>query len=94
MNTEQNNQYQNEQSEFNHVFVRKPRSSKSRLVLVLLSFFLGGLGVDRFYAGRIGLGLAKLFFGWMTLGIWALVDLILAICGQQKDSDGLRITEW
>ena len=32
-------------------------SSKSRLVALLLCFFLGGLGVHRFYAGKIGTGI-------------------------------------
>jgi len=65
-------------------------SDKSFIVLVLLSFFGGGLGLDRFYAGHIGLGILKL----LTLGgcvIWALVDLIIAITGNFKDEKGLPI---
>jgi TM2 domain-containing membrane protein YozV len=56
-------------------------------VAVLLSLFVGGLGVDRFYLGYTGLGIAKL----LTLGgcgIWALIDLILIIMGKLKDADG------
>ena len=37
-------------------------SSKSRLALTLFAFFLGYLGVDRFYGGRILLGILKLYF--------------------------------
>ncbi|TNK81645.1 hypothetical protein C4M96_04845, partial [Mycoplasmopsis pullorum] len=44
-------------------------SNKSRVVLVILSFFLGALAIDRFYAGRIGLGIAKLLLGVFTLYI-------------------------
>lgn len=57
------------------------------LVAVLLSFFLGSLGVDRFYLGFVGLGILKL----LTLGgcgIWWLIDLILLISGKTRDANG------
>ena len=43
------------------------------------AFFLGGFGVDRFMRGQIGIGVCKLFLGWLTLGIWPLVDFIIAL---------------
>ena len=61
------------------------------LTLVLLSFFLGCLGVDRFYVGQTGLGIAKL----LTIGgcgIWALIDFIFILLGKFKDKDGNYIT--
>lgn len=50
---------------------------KSKTTTLLLSIFLGGLGADRFYIGDIGLGVAKLLFGWFTFGIWPLVDIFM-----------------
>ncbi len=42
----------------------------------VLSLVLGGLGVDRFYLGKVGTGILKLItFG--GLGLWYLIDLIL-----------------
>ena len=51
--------------------------TKSPVTVILLSIFLGGLGVDRFYIGDIGLGVAKLLLGWLTFGIWPLIDIFL-----------------
>lgn len=53
-------------------------SLKSTPVTICLAFFLGGFGVDRFYIGDIGLGVAKLLLGWLTFGIWPFVDIFVS----------------
>jgi TM2 domain-containing membrane protein YozV len=68
-------------------------SIKSRMVATLLCFFLGGLGVHRFYAGKIGTGILWLFTGG-ALGIGWLVDFIMIVAGSFKDSDGYVISNW
>ncbi|MGX2970912.1 NINE protein [Helicobacter sp. T3_23-1059] len=59
---------------------------KSCVVGLLLGLFLGGLGADRFYKGDIGLGVVKLLFCWLTLGIWAIIDLFLVWKGIKRDN--------
>jgi TM2 domain-containing membrane protein YozV len=67
-------------------------SEKKRLVAFLLCFFLGGIGVHRFYVGKVGSGIAQIVtFG--GFGIWWLVDFIMILCGKFKDKDGSALTE-
>jgi hypothetical protein len=69
-------------------------SPKSRTVATILGFFLGSLGVDRFYLGNVGMGVCKLLFGWATLFIWPLIDWIVIISGAAHDGQGLPVTNW
>ena len=70
-----------------------PISEKSRLATTLFAWFLGVLGVHRFYLGKIGSGIAMLFTVG-GLGIWALVDFIMAVSGKMKDKEGKLIANW
>ena len=68
----------------------KTTSTTDWLTLFLLTFFVGVLGVHRFYVGKIGTGfLMLLTLG--GLGVWFLVDLILVVTGQFTNKDGQKI---
>ena len=63
------------------------KSEKDWLTTLLLSLFLGTLGVHRFYTGKIGTGILQL----VTVGccgIWTLIDIIMIATGNFKDKDG------
>jgi len=68
-------------------------SQKSRLVALLLCWFLGYFGAHRFYVNKYGTAVLML----VTLGgagIWWLVDLILIAVGSFRDSRGQRVYRW
>ena len=65
-------------------------STTDWLTLFLLTFFVGVLGVHRFYVGKIGTGVLMLItLG--GLGVWFLVDLLLVVTGQFTNKDGQKI---
>lgn len=57
---------------------------KNPTTALILSIFLGTLGVDRFYIGHVGLGVAKLLLAWLTFGIWTIIDWFLIINATKK----------
>jgi len=65
-------------------------SEKGFVPTLLLCFFLGGLGVHRFYVGKVGTGILQLLtLG--GLGIWTIVDFIMIVVGSFTDSEGRPI---
>lgn len=55
------------------------KSINKHIFVWVCNFLFGGIGVDRFLRGQIGLGVCKLLFGWLTFGIWYLVDWIISL---------------
>lgn len=52
---------------------------KTKVITFILWFFLGVFGAHRFYLGHIGLGVGMLLVGWITFGIWPLIDGIICL---------------
>lgn len=65
-------------------------SQRDYVTMLLISFFLGGLGIDRFMLGQTGLGIAKLLTAG-GCGVWALIDFILIAMRKVTDSEGLPL---
>ncbi|TJY57215.1 NINE protein [Sinimarinibacterium sp. CAU 1509] len=55
-------------------------NGKSRVSAAILAFFLGGLGVHKFYLGQVGWGVIYLLFCWTFIpSIVAFVEFILLL---------------
>ena len=75
---------------------------RSKVIALLLAFFLGSFGAHNFYLGRKGIGLTQLILtivgyalvfvliGFLPLaivGIWILVDMIQILITSESDFD-------
>lgn len=79
-------------------------SSKSRLTALLLCFFLGLLGIHRFYVEKTKSGIAfilialiSIFLAFIPLIItivWCFIDFIMILCGTFTDNEGFALKEW
>jgi TM2 domain-containing membrane protein YozV len=69
-------------------------SDKKRLAAFLFCLLLGGIGVHRFYVGKIGTGILTILTFFGVFGVWPLIDLILIISGSFKDKKGRVLVDW
>lgn len=70
-----------------------PVSPQKRLILLIVCFFFGTLGIHRLVVGKIGTGLLYLCTIGL-LGIGWLVDMILLAVGSFRDKEGRYVIEW
>lgn len=67
----------------------KERKKVNKVVYCLLTIFLGGLGVHKFYAGKIVLGVVYLLFCWTYIPMLiSFVEFIIGLC-QKADENGM-----
>ena len=54
---------------------------RNRIVAALFAFFLGGIGIHKFYLGQKGWGILYLLFCWTFIpSIAAFIDFIMLLC--------------
>ena len=54
------------------------------LIALILSIFVGYLGIDRMYLGKVWTGLLKLITAG-GLGLWWLIDILLIAFASMRD---------
>lgn len=87
-----NNNNNNNNTVAGGVFTGELISPKSWLVTLLLCLFLGGIGIHRFYVGKIGTGILMLILAFTGISfIWCLIDLVMIIVSKFTDSQGRPI---
>lgn len=61
---------------------------KNRITAAVLAFFLGGLGVHRFYLGQGGIGILHLLFFWTFIpAVISLVDGVIFLTMSDQNFD-------
>lgn len=69
-------------------YVANRKKVVNKAVYCLLALFLGGLGIHKFYSGRIGMGIVYIIFCWTFIPcIIAVIECIIALC-QASDENG------
>lgn len=59
---------------------------KSKIAAGVLALLLGGIGVHKFYLGKIGLGILYLLFCWTFIpGIIAFIEGIIYLCSSDEE---------
>lgn len=79
--------------------MKNKESKKSRLVALLLAWFLGIFGAHYFYVGRNKKGIIMIvltvsIIGMFASSIWAFIDLIRIASGNFVDKDELQLKSW
>lgn len=66
------------------------KSDKSKTAAGLLAIFLGGLGIQYFYLGKVGGGFLTILLTIVTCGAWEIITLIqgiLMLCMSDDEFD-------
>lgn len=70
-------------------YIANGTKAVNKVVYCILAFFLGWLGIHKFYAGKIGAGILYFIFSWTVIpGVIAFIEFIIALC-KPADANGM-----
>ena len=74
------------------VYIANNTKAVNKVTYCLLAFFIGGLGIHKFYAGKTGSGILFILFCWTGIpAIIAFIDFIIAICKKADENGNILI---
>ena len=78
----------NNQNNAQPMYVTNNTKAVNKVIYCILAAFLGGIGVHKFYAGKIGTGILYLIFCWTFIpSTIAFIEFIIALC-KKADTNG------
>lgn len=70
------------------IYIANNTKAVNKIVYCLLAFFLGGIGIHKFYAGKTSAGILYILFCWSGIPAFiAFIEFIIGLC-KKADASG------
>ncbi len=82
----------NNQNGSQPTYIANNTKAVNKIIYCVLAFFLGGIGVHKFYSGKIGSGILYLLFCWTLIpGIIAFIEFIIGLCKKADENGNILV---